>query len=85
VEDGGLPARKSLKSYVLDPERQKLMDMTDKTIRNIFLIPNYQQVRKTWFNNFQQAYSGQVSAKTSLDNYARDAQKLVDEGLAKKK
>ncbi|TDF92531.1 ABC transporter substrate-binding protein [Paenibacillus piri] len=85
VEDGALPARKSLKSFLTDPEKQKLMDMSDKTIRNVFLIPNYQQVRKTWFNNFQPAYSGQLTAKAALDNYVRDAQKLVDEGLAKQK
>lgn len=83
VDRGYIPVRKSLQTLVKEPEFKKLAGMPEKVIRNIFIIPNYQQMRKLWFNQFQQVLANRITAKEALDHFAKDAQKLLDEANQK--
>jgi multiple sugar transport system substrate-binding protein len=85
VVSGAIPARASLKSYVADPEQQKLMEMSDNVVRNLFMIPTFQENRKLWFNQFQPAYAGQISAQEAMDNFVKNATQLLADYNAKKK
>lgn len=84
VKKGQIPVRTSLQSLISEPELKKLGSMGEKPIGNIFNIPNYFQIRKVWANQYQQALLNRISAKEALDNFAKDAQKLLDEANQKK-
>ncbi|MDF2961840.1 MAG: transporter substrate-binding protein [Paenibacillus sp.] len=79
VSKGHLPVRKSIQNLIGEPEFKKLASMPEKPIRNIFIIPNYQQMRKVWFNQFQLVMANRITAKQALDQFAQEAQKLLDE------
>ncbi|MDF2961842.1 MAG: transporter substrate-binding protein [Paenibacillus sp.] len=85
VKKGQIPVRKSLQSLIKEPELQKLGRMAEKPVGNIFNIPDYFQIRKLWANQFQQALMNRISAKDALDNFAKEAQKVLDEAKKAKK
>ncbi|MCR8630034.1 ABC transporter substrate-binding protein [Paenibacillus radicis (ex Xue et al. 2023)] len=79
-----LPTRKSLQSFIVDEHGKELLAMLEqgKGINNPVIIPNYQQIRKVWFNYYQPVMlnDGKVTAKDALAAYEKEAQKLLDEG-----
>ncbi|MCR8630023.1 ABC transporter substrate-binding protein [Paenibacillus radicis (ex Xue et al. 2023)] len=77
-----LPSRKSLQALVTDSQGKEWAAMPEQAINNPAAIPNYQQIRKVWFNYFQQAMlnNGKMTAKDALAGYEKEAQKLLDEG-----
>lgn len=77
-----LPSRKSLQSLVTDEPGKDWAAMPDKAINNPVAMPNYQQIRKVWFNYFQQAMlnNGKMTARDALAGYEKEAQRLLDEG-----
>ncbi|MDF2961839.1 MAG: transporter substrate-binding protein [Paenibacillus sp.] len=84
IKKGHIPARNSVLSLIKEPEYKVLAKMPEKVIQNNFIIPNYQQVRKIWFNQFQQAFGNKdYTAKQALDNFVKEAQKTIDEGKQK--
>lgn len=77
VEEGQSPVRESLKSLIQEPELQKLCEMPVYTAGNIFCIPNYFELRKTWANQFQPALLGEISAEEALQNFEEEATALI--------
>jgi ABC-type glycerol-3-phosphate transport system substrate-binding protein len=77
-----LPSRKSLQSFITDEQGKAWLAMPEKSINNPVAIPNYLQIRKVWFNYFQQAMlgDGKMPAKDALAAYEKEGQKLLDEG-----
>ncbi|MFD0681337.1 MULTISPECIES: ABC transporter substrate-binding protein [unclassified Paenibacillus] len=77
-----LPSRKSLEGFIADEQGKVWLDMPVKTIVNPVGMPNYMQIRKAWFNYFQQAMlnNGKMTAKDALAGYEKEVQKLLDEG-----
>ncbi|MEK3722342.1 extracellular solute-binding protein [Paenibacillus sp. FSL H8-0034] len=76
-----LPARKSLQAFITDEQGREWASLPDKAILSPVAMPNYQQIRKIWFNYFQQALlnNGTMSAADALAGYEKEAQKLLDE------
>jgi len=85
VKGGILPPRTSQMKFVSHPERQRTMQMADYTLRNRFSVPTYQENRKLFFDQFQSALNGEITAKEALDNFVENATKLLEEYNAKNK
>lgn len=78
VDAQQLPARKSLRWTISDPELQKLSVMPEQTIGNIFVIPHYQQLRKEWYNIYSRALVGELLPQDALNQFNALIQQALD-------